>query len=370
MKKWFGPALNLGLWTIYGAFMTVQIVYDASLGTHPVSWMQGFVTQMSYAYVWAAFTPFIMRFASRFPIVSRRWARNSILHFIAGLAFALVTVSVWDVGVMPLLQPATSPRTFARIARELTWALDFGLLNYCLVVACHISMHYYDRYHQGELRAAQLRVRLARAQLDALKMQLEPHFLFNTLHTIAELLHDSPDVAEQMLVRLSEFLRLTLAQEADSEVTLHDELNFLEQYIAIQKLRFEERLRVELEIAPETFGALVPNLILQPLVENAFKHGVSRCSKGATLRICSNRREGKLALSVRNTCPAVTFIESSNVRKGVGLTNTEERLRCLYGPDSVIRIQSASGGEFQVTLEIPYRSAADRTPELAPSALA
>lgn len=366
MKKWFGSALNLGLWTIYGAFMTVQIVYDASLGTRPVSWTQGLVSQMSYAYVWAAFTPLIMRFARRFPIVSRQWARNSVLHFIAGLAFAFVTVSIWDVGLMPLLQPATSPRTFARIWRELTWALDFGLLNYCLVVACFISIHFYERSHAGEFRAAQLSVRLARAQLDALKMQLEPHFLFNTLHTIAELLHEAPDVAEQMLIRLSEFLRLSLAHEADSEVTLQNELNFLEQYLAIQKLRFEERLRVELEIEPGTFSALVPNLILQPLVENAFKHGVSRCSNGATLRIRSNRRQDKLALSVCNTCPATALIGATGVNKGVGLTNTEERLRCLYGPDSGLRIQSAGSGEFQVTLEIPYRCAANSTPELVP----
>jgi two-component system LytT family sensor kinase len=216
--------------------------------------------------------------------------------------------------------------------------------------------------------------------LQALKMQLHPHFLFNSLHAISELVHADPNLAERMIARLSEFLRLTLDHVGVQEVTLGQELHFLESYLAIEKMRFEDRLQVDFRIDPAALGAWVPNLILQPLVENALRHGLGSRAGDATLRVECGRHNGFLSMKVFDNGPGLGApgpatpgsgplgpgtlgsgtsspgtTAPGKTPEGVGLGTTRERLERLYGADHRLELCNIPSGGFEVTIQIPFR---------------
>jgi LytS/YehU family sensor histidine kinase len=183
-------------------------------------------------------------------------------------------------------------------------------------------------------------------------MQLHPHFLFNTLHSISALMRDDVEAADQMIARLGEFLRMTLRNSGEHETTLEQELKFLECYLEIEKLRFQDRLTIRIEAEPAALGALAPNLILQPIVENAIRHGVARQTNEGVVAITARRNNGRLRVEVRDNGPGLSLI--NDVADGVGLANTRSRLRRLYGDDHHFGMMNAAGGGLVVTLEIPW----------------
>jgi LytS/YehU family sensor histidine kinase len=234
---------------------------------------------------------------------------------------------------------------------------DYGVMLYWLILLISYSFNYQRRYREGEVRATRLEAQLAQAQLQALKMQLHPHFLFNTLHSISALVHKNADAADKMIARLGDFLRLTLENSGAQEVSLGQELEFLKCYLEIERIRFEDRLTVQMNIEPQTLDARLPNLILQPIVENAIRHGISPRTTAGRIEIEARRLNGTLQVQVTDNGPGLPSDSSSGsiVKAGVGLANTQARLKQLYGSEHRLDLANAASGGLTVILEIPFR---------------
>jgi LytS/YehU family sensor histidine kinase len=241
---------------------------------------------------------------------------------------------------------------------SLSWALGSffrlnfhaNVLTYAALVALAWAAETYAKYRDRELAASRLQTQLVSAELGALKMQLQPHFLFNTLNAIAALLKPKPDAAESMVLQLAEFLRLTLRNTGRAEVTLREELDFLQRYLAIEKTRFGDRLSTRFRIRSEVLDARVPNLLLQPLVENAIRHGIARDADAGRLEVSATHEGGRLLLRVTDDGPG---LGPAPVVEGIGLTNTRERLRHLFGDDFSLSYANVPGGGFAIALSFP-----------------
>jgi LytS/YehU family sensor histidine kinase len=227
---------------------------------------------------------------------------------------------------------------------------------YWAVLGIKYAVNYYRMYQERELRAAQLENQLAQTRLQVLKNQLHPHFLFNTLNNISELVYKDPEAAEQMIASLSDLLRIALDKLDVQEVSLQQELEFLEKYLEIEQMRFHDRLEVRYEIAPEALDARVPNMILQPLVENAIKYGIAPRAEGGSIEIGAKRTNGHLNLKVADDGLGVPFGDVANLNEGVGLSNTRARLKHLYGAEHNFVLQPRDGGGLRLDLQIPFKA--------------
>jgi len=225
-------------------------------------------------------------------------------------------------------------------------------------VLAHQSWLYYQRSRERERQASALATELVRTRLEVLRMQLNPHFLFNTLHTITALIHERPEDADRIVARLSELLRVSLEQTDTLEVPLRQELSFLDRYLEIEQTRFQERLAVERQIESGLDNVLVPSLILQPLVENAIRHGVEPREDAGRVKIAARRLDGMLELKVSDNGPGLPEAEPAPRREGVGLSNTRSRLSHLYGANHRFELTPASGGGLEARLLIPCRTEA------------
>lgn len=346
----------LGVWTVYGVFNTAVVRYRSILYEKPIGWVEAALYEMSYVWIWAAITPMVLSLSRRFPMGRGHSWRNGFVHLAGALSAAVVSKVVFDFTALPFVSPGSVPTDWTSLARSVIRALDFGVLHYLILIICHHALEYYRKYEDGRLRASQLEAKLATAQLQALKMQLHPHFLFNTLHSIAELVHADPSRAESMIIRLSDFLRLTLEHVGVPDVPLAEEIDFLRRYLEIEQMRFEDRLKVEWDVDASALGVKVPNLILQPIVENALKHGISRNTEVGIVRISCRMDGDRLALRVYDNGPGPQpLLPGQPVREGVGLNNTRNRLTRLYGADHRIDLRRVSEGGFEVTLLLPTR---------------
>ncbi|HUF25427.1 MAG TPA: histidine kinase, partial [Gemmatimonadaceae bacterium] len=241
--------------------------------------------------------------------------------------------------------------------------LDLNLFSYFIIVAATHAVDYYRLYRERRVRAAELANQLTSAQLQVLKMQLQPHFLFNTLNAIAELVHEDAEAADRMITRLGDLLRLSLDRSGEQEVPLRQELDFLGAYLEIEQTRFRDRLSIEMDIAPETLDASVPNLLLQPLVENAIKHGTSACAARGRITITATLRGGELRIEIRDNGRGLPH--PAVLREGVGLRNTRARLVQLYGDHHGFSLRNSTDGGAVVAIEIPYRPAPPSVHELS-----
>jgi LytS/YehU family sensor histidine kinase len=246
------------------------------------------------------------------------------------------------------------------ISMAMTRSLTLRVVIQCLMLYIEVSavghgIHYYKKYRDRDLRASRLETQLAQAQLQVLRMQLQPHFLFNTLHTISALMHTDLRAADRMLALLGDLLRESLERVGAQEVTLKQEMEFIDRYVEIERTRFRDRLRVVRTVDPGLLDAYVPNLILQPLVENAIQHGVSRRAGGGRIEIAARRAGERIVLVVSDDGPGVPDQQTS--RTGVGLANTRSRLQQLYGTAQLFEIANRPEGGFEVTLSFPVRLA-------------
>ncbi|HST19615.1 MAG TPA: histidine kinase, partial [Blastocatellia bacterium] len=228
-------------------------------------------------------------------------------------------------------------------------------LTYSVIVGIYYAFNYYQKYREREVRALQLEGRLAQAELQNLKMQLHPHFLFNTLHAISVLMQEDVQAANRMLVRLGDLLRMTLDNVGTHEVSLKQELEFLQGYLEIEQTRFQDRLTICMDVDPLVLDARVPNLILQPLVENAIRHGIAPRASSGKLEIRAAREDGSIRLEVQDNGLGLPEADEANVLKGVGLSNTRARLEQLYGPKHQFKMSNAEGGGLLVSILIPFR---------------
>jgi sensor histidine kinase YesM len=367
-RRWLKWVLAFGCWTLFGLFFASQEIVRYSFAGRPFELGKMLTAWLTSAYIWAAMTPLIFYLARRFPLERNRWRLSIFIHLAASVVCSCLEILTLIL-VMPLIGMPPRPGSFSeRLFTIFIVDFHFNLLTYWGILGVSLALNYYRKYQERALRASQLELRtsqlktqLAEAQLDALRMQLHPHFLFNTLNAIVVLVRkQSNEEAVRMLTGLSELLRHALENISAQEVLLKDEIEFLERYLEIEQVRYNDRLTVELKIDRETLGALVPNLILQPLVENAIRHGIGKRSDAGRVEVSARRENGRLHLQVRDDGPGLPLEWSQTNGKGIGLANTRARLEQLYGTAQEFRLANAEGGGTIATLLIPFQSEQDK----------
>ena len=303
-------------------------------------------------YPWALLTPLILWLGRRFSLARLKWQRFVPFHIGAGAILSLTrsTMSYFLYQGGALLG-WTSSYSLPRIFRE---SINFGVLTYGIILGVLYAVEFYRKYRDRELVAAQLETKLTQANLQVLKAQIHPHFLFNALHAVSSLLDKDPKKADEVISCLSEFLRLTLDRSNAQEVPLKEEVESLKLYLAIMKTRLEDRLNVNLSFPPDTFEALVPSFILQPLVENSVRYGVAPRRSGGTIHIAAEKRGGRLLLRVQDTGPGFGVKPEALLNKGLGLSTTEKRLTLLYGNGKRMILRDREEGGAEVLIEIPF----------------
>lgn len=311
---------------------------------------------------WAPLTPAMIWLARRYSLVDGAWKQNLLVHLPAFFIFSALhsaAATAITLAVDPFEGMGDSPKTFrARFISRLLGSFGSDLLVYGAVIGICYALVYYRKYREREILATRLEAQLAQAQLDSLRMQLHPHFLFNTLNSIAGLVRDNRNqAAVSMLVGLSDLLRHTLEHSSRHEVELREELNFIKLYLSIQEMRFSDRLRLEFDIDPATAKALVPNLILQPLTENALRHGVGRSAASGFVGISSAVENGNLRLTVYDNGAGLPDDWQLKGSAGIGLANTAARLQQLYDNNHQFDIRNRDGGGVEVVIVMPFRSA-------------
>lgn len=311
------------------------------------------VWELPYWFLWAAISPLVFWLTQRFRLDHGRLLRNSFIHIAACIVLALIHRAVY-LPVDWLLDVKAYSKPLSQVFNEnFFFNLPNGFLCYVTIL---LAGTYYRHYEEEELKISRLKAEVTQAQLQALKMQLQPHFLFNTLNSISDLLDEDVEAAELMLARLGNFLRLTLDNSGAEEVTLQEELEFLRCYLEIERVRFPDRLTVQIETSPETYEALVPNFILQPIVENAIKHGFMANAGHGRIEIHSRRENDWLCLEVKDDGQGLQDNGTDKKpKRGLGFKLTRERLERLYGTQQSFSLSNAPEGGLQVRLEIPYR---------------
>ncbi len=346
------PVVAAGLIILGFSFSALIYLIYGSTG-NPVTWKQALSVGLTQWWVWSLLYFVIFRITRRLPIERQRWLRGLLVYSLLGFVVTILKVGI-DVVWIRLLYEGD---VFSLVPERSLLAIMayFNFLTYWAFVGVGQALNFYRQVREGELKASQLETKLAQSQLQALRMQLQPHFLFNTLHTISMLNLKDPKAANRMISRLSDLLRLTLDNAGAQEVTLKDELDFLKQYLEIQQIRFQDRLSVCLEIDPESLDASVPNLILQPIVENAIRHGIADRESSGRIEIRASRLNGWLELQVRDNGSGMTAAPALQLTHGIGLRNTKARLEQLFGAAHRFELASADSGGLEVTITIPFR---------------
>ena len=324
-------------WTFIALYFATQSYLNPAYETRP-PWEDVLAVNFTYYYLWGLAMPAVAWLARRFPL---RSLSAFGVHAIASIMITAIELVVAETILWNFT--AASFRHFPFLeSMQVAFKANFhsSLPTYWLILAAYLAWTY-------ARNASRLETQLAHAQLDALKMQLNPHFLFNTLNSISSLMYVDVDAADAMLARLSEFLRLTLDRPIAPKIPLHQELDFVQRYLEIERIRFEERLRVTVDVERSAEDVLVPALILQPLVENAIHHGIAKRNGGGSIIIRARREERWLHLLVRDDGET-----SGTVRERVGLSNTRARLQALYGDQHRLEYGPQEKG-FTVEIAVP-----------------
>lgn len=349
LRWWF----FLCVWTLLGVSFALSTYLGARQDNVQISWKRILSGYLADFYLWGMLSPLISVLARRFEL-RKHFPRNLLIHIgasvvLSGFVLSAASPLVWYLGYVNL---ARNP-TLAILWRNNAFSAYYfhqGLTIYWAVLVVAHALYYYRGLRKEEAQAAKLAAQLAQAQLQALKMQIHPHFLFNTLNSIAALLHKDVEAADRMIVRLGDFLRLTLKSSDAEIVDLEKELVFLKCYLDIEHIRFQDRLTVEMDIDSHALTAMVPNLILQPIVENAVRHGVARQTHPGHITIYARRKGERLIMRVEDDGPGLKVKSNGS---GIGLSNTRARLEQFYGKDFSFHIANSSERGVSVTLDIP-----------------
>jgi signal transduction histidine kinase len=354
-KLWPKWILLFVFWTMLGLAFAGQLYLSRSKIGDPVTW--GFALERALAdwYVFAILSIPALWVARRFPLARTEWKQSVSVHLLAGALFSLGWMALRAAVEQWQSRGEMYPVGFAAaFSRALVATFFFNLLIYWGVIVVQHAFDYYWKFHEREIHAVELETRLTAARLQALQMQLNPHFLFNTLNAISSLMHKDVEAADRMIAQLSDLLRYTLESTGEQEVALRQELDFLDRYLQIQQARFGERLVVQRDIAPETLEARVPNLVLQPLVENAIQHGIAPHARVGRILLRAERHGDRLDLEVEDNGRGLS--KDSPPRDGVGLANTRARLQQLYGVAQCLELNNAAEGGLIVRVSIPWRA--------------
>jgi two-component system, LytTR family, sensor kinase len=348
------------LWCAGGLFDAIQavLVLRYAHGSQQ-SWLPVFATEMATWLPWALATPWIIGLARRHPFVRGTTLRTVAVH-VAAFATIAVVAEAWTATLQVLFNPwgyQRPPEFWDSWSTTLLYHVLIFLIAYALILTITYLVDSRDNVARQMTETARLNEELSKAQLAALRRQMEPHFMFNALNSIAGLVRDQRnDAAVSMIVGLSEFLRRSSADSNRSQVTLAEEVEYLQRYVDIQQVRFGERLRVSVDIPADLMDAQVPSLLLQPLVENAIKHGIATRVVGGNVRVSGTRRDGNLCVTVYNDGPS--FAEDWRTRgAGVGLANLRTRLRILHGETSDLQMRRAGTDGVEVIVSLPLKEA-------------
>jgi two-component system LytT family sensor kinase len=348
------------VWLVIGVITGIQVVVGLSALGRSHNWVPLFLATSAAWVFWAVATPVILSLSRRFPLVGRGNWKNLLVHLAAALA-----ISVVRIGGSALLEWAINPLAIAPHPSYRTMFLTMvymqfhtGLIIYGATVAIDNIIVSIRHLARREAESARLASELSKSQLDALRHQLEPHFLFNTLNGISGLVREGQnDAAVEMIAGLSTLLRRVLEDSERQLVPLAEEVSFLESYIALQTMRLGDRLKVTLEIPVELYAAMVPQLLLQPLIENAIEHGIGKLEEGGEIRVTARQSEGTLLIHLYNDGPRLSLAAPGD-RTGVGLSNTRGRLVTLYGPQSSVELRNCAHSGVETIIRVPYRTAA------------
>jgi two-component system LytT family sensor kinase len=356
-KQWRKWALIFACWTAFALFFASQnYILQARYG-RPVEWQRVLVVWLLCGYSWFALTPIVLWLANRFPLERGRLHTSIPIHLFASAFFSVLSLTIFALAHRAIMGSGDRPATLWVVLKNLIIGeFHTELLVYWAIIGIVNSFNYYRKYQERELKASQLEARLVESQLEALRAQLHPHFLFNTLNSISVLMRRDVESADRMLLQLSGLLRATLTKDQAHEIPLRQELEFLERYLEIEQTRFQDRLTIRMLIDPAALDGMVPQLIFQPLVENAIRHGITDRESGGLIEICAKQRNGRISLEVRDNGPGILLPER-DFTEGVGLANTRARLDHLYGREGCIEWRNADQGGLVVTATIPFHRA-------------
>ena len=351
-KRWL---LILSCATLLAIIYSARSVFITISQGRTIDWVRLIVFEFQYWYVWAVLTPLILWFARRFELQRTNWRRTLLALIVFGLIIAPFQATVeyliaFGFDIWRGMSQEEIMRRTQVIKRAIVVEAFSNFIIYSLIVCGHYAYEYYRRYRERELRSVELEGRLAQAELQNLKMQLHPHFLFNTLNSISVLMMRDVELAHRMLIRLSDLLRITLDSAGTQMVSLKQELDFLRGYLEIEQTRFQDRLTVHFDVSTAALFGQVPNLILQPLVENAIRHGITTRPGAGVIQINASVENQHLQMQVSDDGPGL----DDKFKKGIGLANTEARLKQLYGTAHKFELQNQPTGGLLVTITIPY----------------
>ncbi len=362
-RTWTSPRLRFalllaGVWTLLAVLGASQDALNLAYHGQPVAWPRTLAVSLVDWYTCAAFTPVVLWLVRRVPLTGGRWMRSGLVYAAATAVMVVLKYALY----IPLLQ-WLAPLEGYTLSVALADRFFFEFMAFASMIGIALALEYHREIRERETRAAQLEARLANAQLDVLRSQIRPHFLFNTMNAVSTLMRRDVDAADEMLALLCDLLRDTLDADGVQEVPLRVELRVLDRYLEIMRLRFPDRLAVDVRVDDDALDAPVPHFILQPLAENAIEHGIARSARGGRIVVAAERAGGTLRITVTDDGPGPA--PGAAPREGIGLGNTRERLRQLYGPAAALRLRRSPAGT-EVELRIPVarepRSAAVTAP--------
>ncbi len=354
-------AIYWGIWTLVALYMASMSLLEMRQGLTEESVLRILGLNLVQNYGWGLLSLLTLALVRKVPLHTRNSLRDWSIH-----AFASLIITTAGIFMMVSVIPLFFVPTYSFLPRFWRLTQQFFHFSYLIyywgVVGVHECLQVFERYKEREKVAYKLEAKLAQAQLQALKMQLNPHFLFNTLNAVSALMHSDPDTANRMLLKLSDLLRLSLAQSSEQETSLSREIAFLEGYLEIEQLRFGERLKVKIEVPNSLLEAQVPTFVLQPLVENAIKHGLSERATGGTIHIRARIVGPRLYLEVEDDGPGASGAQrdlgnrpsrgpSSGI--GIGTRNTKSRLQQLYGEEQSFDLDFPSSGGALARITLP-----------------
>jgi hypothetical protein len=348
-------AAFVSLWTLVGLAFAGQFYLSSNLLGRPIRWSEAIGYALGDWYVWALLSIAIVRFARKLPPESGLSWRIGLAHLGMAIACSLSFVVLRSLVAVAHGWAIDVPVAFAEVFRPLlVKTFPFNLLIYGVIVSVSHAIEYYRKYHERTVQALELEKHLTEARLQSLLRQLKPHFLFNALNGIASLMHSDVGAADRMLVRLSELLRLAMSHSGAPMSTVREEIAFLEKYLEIERIRFRDRLAVRFEVAADVLDARVPSLVLQPIAENAVRHGIEPHARPGMVEVRATRVDDELVLTVTDNGSGLQQGAAGFAREGIGISNTRARLTEIHGKRHRFELHNQSAGGLRVTIAVPF----------------
>lgn len=344
------------IWAGIGFILSAEVYFTLRVTKPDIAFFHVAVSQYARVVLWATLAPVVLWLRRRIPLSTGRWVAGVGVHLL--LSFTLMAAYYLGRIAYVIVSEGESWGDFWALARMNFFGRNLiDMAYYWAVLACGYTFEIYRRYKNEQIKAAQLESRLIETELQALRQQMHPHFLFNTMNTIAVLVREGRnDEAVSLLAKLSALLRVSLDSGHEPEVTLRQEMEFLERYIDIQKMRFADRLAVETDVSSEAMEARIPSLLLQPLVENAILHGIIPKHGAGRVRVAGEVRDGRLHLAVTDDGCGFSATTEEGARTGIGLGNTRERVAKIYGTHGSLVVRSEPGLGTTISIILPFRA--------------